>query len=59
MKIGYSNDKISIYINCYTETIAKNGDGKTIIINEPLDSFLVGISKPHAGVYDEASHPML
>jgi hypothetical protein len=35
------------------QTIAKNKDGKTIIVNELLDSFLLGILKPHTGVYDE------
>jgi hypothetical protein len=35
------------------QTIATGTTGKIQIITEPLDSFLVGISKPHDAVYDE------
>src|SRR5215210_3157392 len=35
------------------QTIVKNRDGKTIIITERLDSFLVSVARPHAEVYDE------
>ena len=35
------------------QTIIKNRDGKTSIESEPLDSFLVAISKPHTEIYDE------
>lgn len=35
------------------QTIATGTTGKTQIITEPLDSFLVAISKPHDALYDE------
>jgi hypothetical protein len=35
------------------QTIVKNREGKTMIMTEPLDSFLVTISRPHTEVYDE------
>ena len=35
------------------QTVIKNKEGKTSIETEPLDSFLVAVSKPHAEVYDE------
>jgi hypothetical protein len=35
------------------QTIRKNKDGKAWIEVEPLDSFLVVVSRPHAGIYDE------
>ena len=35
------------------QTVVKNREGKTIIVTEPLDSFIVAISKPHTEVYDE------
>lgn len=35
------------------QTIVTNNMGKTQLDTEPLDSFLVAISKPHAEVYDE------
>lgn len=35
------------------QTIAGSTTGKIQILTEPLDSFLVGISKPHPEVYDE------
>jgi len=35
------------------QTVVKNRDGKTTVITEPLDSFLVAIGHPHQEVYDE------
>jgi hypothetical protein len=35
------------------QSIATSRDGNVLIVNEPLDSFLVEISKPHTEVYDE------
>ena len=35
------------------QTVLKNKEGKVVIVTEPLDSFLVSISKPHKEVYDE------
>jgi hypothetical protein len=35
------------------QTVVKNREGKTQVITEPLDSFLVAISSPHDEVYDE------
>jgi len=35
------------------QTILKNREGKVSVETEPLDSFLVAISKPHTEVYDE------
>ena len=35
------------------QTVIKNKEGKTSVETEPLDSFLVAVSKPHAEVYDE------
>jgi hypothetical protein len=35
------------------QTIATNTAGRIQIITEPLDSFLIAISKPHGDVYDE------
>jgi hypothetical protein len=35
------------------QTIATSTTGQIQIMTEPLDSFLVEISKPHADVYDE------
>lgn len=37
----------------FLQTVAKNKDGKTIVLSEPLDSFLVAIAKPHTDIYDE------
>lgn len=39
--------------NPILQTLATSRDGKVFVVNEPLDSFLVTISKPHADVYDE------
>jgi hypothetical protein len=35
------------------QTIRKNKDGKVWIEVEPLDSFLVSVSRPHTEIYDE------
>jgi hypothetical protein len=35
------------------QTVMKNKEGKVFIESEPLDSFLVAVSKPHTEVYDE------
>jgi hypothetical protein len=35
------------------QSIATSRDGNVLIVNEPLDSFLVEISKPHTEVYNE------
>src|SRR5215208_2763172 len=35
------------------QTVLKNKEGKTVIVTEPLDSFIVSISRPHTEVYDE------
>ena len=35
------------------QTVVKNKEGKTVVLTEPLDSFLVSVSKPHTEVYDE------
>lgn len=35
------------------QTVVKNREGKTIVLTEPLDSFLVAIGKPHQEIYDE------
>lgn len=35
------------------QTVIKDMEGKTSVETEPLDSFLVAVSKPHAEVYDE------
>lgn len=35
------------------QTIVKNKEGKTIVITEPLDSFIVSVGRPHSVVYDE------
>jgi hypothetical protein len=35
------------------QSIATSREGNVLIVNEPLDSFLVGISKPHTEFYDE------
>lgn len=35
------------------QTVVNNRERKTAIETEPLDSFLVAISKPHTEVYDE------
>ena len=35
------------------QTIVRNKEGKTVVLTEPLDSFIVFVSRPHAEVYDE------
>ena len=35
------------------QTVIKNREGKVSVETEPLDSFLVAISKPHTEIYDE------
>ena len=35
------------------QTVVKNREGKTVVLTEPLDSFLVAIGHPHQEVYDE------
>jgi hypothetical protein len=35
------------------QTIVKNKEGKTEVITEPLDSFIVSVGRPHSVVYDE------
>ena len=35
------------------QTIVGNKEGKTVVLTEPLDSFIVFVSKPHSEIYDE------
>jgi hypothetical protein len=35
------------------QTILKNKEGKLRVENEPLDSFLIAVSRPHTEIYDE------
>ena len=35
------------------QTIVKNREGKTIILTEVLDSFLISVARPHSEIYDE------
>lgn len=35
------------------QTVLKNKEGKTLVLSEPLDSFIVSIARPHTDVYDE------
>ena len=37
----------------FLQTVLKNKEGKTVLLTEPLDSFMVAIGKPHKDVYDE------
>ena len=39
--------------NPILQTVIKNKEGRVSIKGEPLDSFLVAISKPHTQAYDE------
>lgn len=39
--------------NSLLQTVIKNKEGKVSIVSEPLDSFLLSISKPHTDIYDE------
>lgn len=46
IKSAFSNEPI-------LQTVVKNREGKTLVMTEPLDSFLVAISRPHTEIYDE------
>ena len=35
------------------QTIAKNKEGKTLVRSEPVDSFIMSVTRPHKEVYDE------
>jgi hypothetical protein len=35
------------------QTVIKNREGRVVIETEPLDSFIVFVSKPHNEIYDE------
>jgi hypothetical protein len=35
------------------QTVIKNKEGKTVVLTEALDSFIVSIAKPHNETYDE------
>jgi len=35
------------------QTIAKNKEGKTLVRSEPVDSFIMAVTRPHKEVYDE------
>ena len=35
------------------QTVVRNKEGKTILLTEPLDSFMVAMGKPHKEIYDE------
>lgn len=35
------------------QTIVRNREGKTVVLTEAVDSFLISISAPHSEVYDE------
>lgn len=39
--------------NSLLQTVIKNKEGKVSIVSDPLDSFLLSISKPHTDIYDE------
>jgi len=41
------------YSSSLLQTVVRNREGKTVVITEPLDSFLVAVGKPHKEVYDE------
>src|SRR4051812_22354902 len=41
------------YYSPLLQTVAKNQNGKTVILTEPLDSFLTAVGQPHQEVYDE------
>jgi hypothetical protein len=43
----------SFYPMPLLQTVMKNREGKTVVISELLDSFLVAVSQPHQEVYDE------
>ena len=35
------------------QSVVSSGEGHTRLVNEPVDSFLVALAKPHKEVYDE------
>lgn len=35
------------------QSVARSREGKTVVLTEPLDSFLIAIGHPHDQVYDE------
>jgi hypothetical protein len=41
------------YYSPLLQTVVKNQNGKTVILTEPLDSFLTAVGQPHQEVYDE------
>jgi hypothetical protein len=41
------------YATPLLQTVVKNQSGKTVILTEPLDSFLAAVGQPHKEVYDE------
>jgi hypothetical protein len=41
------------YYSPLLQTVTKNQNGKTVILTEPLDSFLTAVGQPHQEVYDE------
>lgn len=56
--IGMKRSDTAVIRSVFTEkailqTIIKNKEGKVSIVQEPLDSFLTSIAKPHSQPYDE------
>ena len=43
----------AFYSESILQSVVRNRDGKTVVLTEPLDSFLVAISQPHQEAYDE------
>ena len=43
----------AFYENPVLQTVIRTQEGKTVLITEPLDSFLLAIAEKHADVYDE------
>ena len=55
---GMRKTDTSLIRNAFTnepflQTVIKNKEGKTVLLTEPLDSFMVAIGKPHKEIYDE------
>jgi hypothetical protein len=55
---GMRKSDTSMIRNAFTnapflQTVVKNKEGKTILLTEPLDSFVIAIGKPHKDIYDE------
>ena len=55
---GMRKTDTSLMRNAFTDapflqTVIKNKEGKTVLLTEPLDSFMVAIGKPHKEIYDE------